>query len=76
MIMAVMLRVKINNIRILDMINEKIYDQKLITIEDYSVVMAVTPTMRQKFREVFDDIDEDTSETLLFEQDLTEQIER
>ena len=67
MLMAIFLRIKLNHIKQLDLINEKIYDQKLITLEDYSVELAVTPAMRQKFREVFDDVDEDSSETLLFE---------
>ena len=73
------LRIKIGFIKTLDEINEKLYDQNLITIEDYTVLFTVTSTMFEKFKKEHEDFtkfEEDYNMMLDFEKDIQNEIEK
>ena len=71
------LRIKLGNIKTLDEINEKLYDQKLITIEDYTVMFTITNTMFEKFKKAHEFLIEveDYNLNLGLEKDIQKQIE-
>ena len=71
------LRIKLGFIKKLDEINEKIYDQKLITIEDYTVKFTITQTMFEKFRKAHEFLVEVEGYNLNlgFEKDIQKSIE-
>ena len=44
-------RFKIKKVQMLDLINEKLFDLKLITAEDYTIKISIKNSMVKKFKE-------------------------
>ena len=76
-LIVLFLRIKLGFIKTMDEINEKLYDQKLITIEDYTVMFTITSTMFEKFKKAneFLVVVEDYNLILGLEKDIQKEIE-
>ena len=73
--MVLYFRFKMRHIYINDVCNEKIFDSKLITANDFTVKLKVTQQMTEKFEQEIKPTETQVKVNLL-EQDLTEQIEK
>ena len=73
--MVLYFRFKTRHIYINDVCNEKIFDSKLITANDFTVKLKVTQQMTEKFEQEIKPTETQVKVNLL-EQDLTEQIEK
>ena len=65
--MAWYFRINVRYLQAMDLINEKKFDSKLITLEDFAVKIKVTDTMIDKFNESQENSPDDIQKILVLE---------
>ena len=75
--MVIFFRITMRSVMVLDVCNEKIFDARLITANDFTVKIKVTKEMTDKFNESHAEHPEkDNTNIQLYEKDLTREIEK